>query len=116
MANSPPQIINLCEIPAVDCPCGRARRAFIDQSTFPGTIHLTDIHQDARAHFHEEHTEIYVILSCKSDAKIELDGINYPVSPMTAILIPPQVRHRAIGEMQVLIICNPKFDPADEKF
>jgi len=116
MANSRPQIVRLNEVPAVDCPCGLARRAFADQSTFPGTVHLTEIHRDAKAHFHEQHTEIYVILTCKPDAQIELEGVNYPVTPMTAILIPPGVKHRAIGEMQVLIICNPAFDPTDEKF
>ena len=32
------------------------------------------------------------------------------------LLIPPGVRHRAIGEMTVLIVVIPKFDPADEHF
>jgi hypothetical protein len=30
------------------------------------------------------------------------------------ILIPPEVRHRAVGHMTVLIIVFPKFDPDDE--
>jgi hypothetical protein len=29
-------------------------------------------------------------------------------------MIPPGVRHRAIGKMTVLNIVFPKFDPADE--
>jgi len=29
-------------------------------------------------------------------------------------MIPPGVRHRAIGKMRVLIVAYPKFDPKDE--
>ena len=45
---------------------------------------------------------------------MELDGEQIPVKPGLAILIPPRVRHRAVGRMKVLIVVFPKFDPADE--
>ena len=111
-----PEIVDLNTLPAVDCPCGTARRAFKDQGSFPGTVHLTEIKTDARPHFYKNLTEIYVILDCEPDASMELDGICHPVQPMSAILIPPGVIHRAVGKMRVLIICNPKFDPKDEFF
>jgi mannose-6-phosphate isomerase-like protein (cupin superfamily) len=38
------------------------------------------------------------------------------VKPGLCIVVPPGVRHRAIGKMEVLIIAMPKFDPADEWF
>jgi hypothetical protein len=56
------------------------------------------------------------ILQCDAGAAIELDGVLHPVSPHCAILIPPGVRHRGVGEMSVLIYCTPKFDPEDEFF
>jgi hypothetical protein len=31
-------------------------------------------------------------------------------------MIPPGVRHRALGRMRVLIVVLPKFDPEDEWF
>jgi heat shock protein HspQ len=31
-------------------------------------------------------------------------------------VIPPMVRHRALGEMKVLIVVLPEFDPHDEWF
>ena len=111
-----PTIVDLPSLPGVACPCGIARRAFVEQPEFPGTVHLTEIHQDAREHYHQEHTEVYVILECAEDASIELDGIQQRVSPRTAILIPPGVRHRACGEMTVLIRCTPNFDSQDEHF
>jgi len=93
-----------------------ARRAFADRDEFPGTVHLTQISRDAREHYHQDHTEVYVILECDEGASIELDGQPHPVRPQTAVLIPPGVRHRACGQMTVLILCTPNFDPADEHF
>ena len=110
------RMIDLTAIQPVDCPCGHARRALADFLEFPGTVHLTEISRSAVAHHHLEHTEIYVILECDSDAAMELDGQIHPVRPLTLIAIPPGVVHRAIGEMKVLIVCYPEFDAADEHF
>ena len=49
-------------------------------------------------------------------ARMELDGQLIPVARHQAIVIPPGVRHRAVGTMKVLIVVNPEFDPADEWF
>ena len=38
------------------------------------------------------------------------------VKPGMCILIPPGVRHRAVGKMKVLIFVMPKFDSSDECF
>lgn len=110
------ELVDLNRLPPVPCPCGVARRAFADRPEFPGTVHLTRITRDAARHYHREHTEVYVILECDEDATIELDGEPHAVRPQMSILIPPGVRHRACGEMTVLILCTPNFDPADEHF
>jgi quercetin dioxygenase-like cupin family protein len=111
-----PSIAQLDGLPPVDCPCGTARRAFADRPELPATVHLTEITSDARTHYHRTQTEVYVVLQCSPEAAIELDGVLHPVSPLSAILIPPGVRHRGVGTMSVLIYCTPKFDPADEFF
>jgi mannose-6-phosphate isomerase-like protein (cupin superfamily) len=111
-----PAVVDLNSIPAVACPCGTARRAFADRDEFPGTVHLTSISQTAARHYHRNQTEVYVVLECSEGATIELDGEVHPVTPLTSVLIPPGVRHRAVGEMTVLIVCTPNFDPADEYF
>ncbi len=108
------RIADFAEIPGVQCPCGTARRAFADVPDFPATVHVTSISLDARAHYHKRLTETYYFLECGADARMELDGEVLPVKPGMAILIPPGIRHRAIGEMKVLILVLPKFDPADE--
>ena len=108
------QTVDFADLPGTPCPCGTARRAFTDTPEFPGTLHVTEISVDAQTHYHKRLTETYYILECGSDAAMELDGHRQPVKPGTAILIPPGVRHRAVGAMKVLIVVFPKFDPADE--
>ena len=44
----------------------------------------------------------------------QLDGEQVPVRPGMTVLIPPSVRHRAIGVMKVLVFVVPKFDSLDE--
>ncbi len=91
-----------------------ARRAFTDLADFPLTIHLTEIKTDAALHYHLRLTETYYILECASDARMQLDDDLIPLQPGRCVLIPPGVRHRAIGAMKVLIVVWPKFDPEDE--
>ena len=110
------RIVDFAEIPGVPCPCGSARRAFADVEEFPATIHVTDIHVDAQVHYHKRLTEAYYFLECGPDAAMHLDGEIVPVRPGMSILVPPGVRHSAIGKMQVLIVALPKFDPNDEWF
>ena len=116
MPNNGPEVLDLSQLPGVACPCGVARRGFAEREDFPGTIHLTQIDRSAQTHYHNDHTEVYVVLECDEDAAIELDGRLHAVRPKTSVLIPPGTRHRAVGRMEVVIVCLPKFDPADEHF
>jgi mannose-6-phosphate isomerase-like protein (cupin superfamily) len=108
------RVVDFEQLPAVPCPCGTARRALGDAPGFPGTIHRTEIRADAKVHYHRRLTETYYVLQCSPDAKMQLDDELVPVQPGTCILIPPGVRHRAVGVMTVLIVVFPKFDPDDE--
>ena len=108
------RIADFAEIPGVPCPCGTARRAFADVEDYPSTIHVTEIKIDAERHYHRRITEAYYFLECSPGAQMELDDERVPVHPGMCILIPPGIRHRAIGQMKVLIVATPKFDPADE--
>ena len=110
------QIVDFESLPGVPCPCGTAKRAFADVADYPATVHVTDIADDARVHYHKEHTETYYILECGPDAKLQLDDEQIPIRPGMCILIPPETRHRAIGKMKIINIVIPKFDPADEHF
>lgn len=108
------RIVDFAEVPGVACPCGTAHRAFHDVADYPATIHVTEISEDAALHYHKRLTETYYFLECGAGAAMQLDDEVVHVKPGMCILIPPGVRHRAIGKMKVLIVVLPKFDPTDE--
>lgn len=109
-------VIDLGKTPPLRCPCGWARRAFADVPTAPVSVHRVEILDDARTHYHKAQTETYYVLECEPGAGVELDGEVVPVGPGVAVLIPPGVRHRAVGRMTILNVVCPPFDPADEWF
>ena len=110
------EIIDYPELPGIQCPCGSARRGLMEVESVPYSLHVTEISLDARAHYHKRLTETYFVLQCQADAAIELDGQVLPLKPHMAVVIHPGTRHRALGQMKVLIVASPKFDPADEWF
>ena len=108
------QIEQLDEVEAVRCPCGFAKRAFASPKNQTATLHMVDIQSDSRTHYHKKLTEIYLVL--EGEGEMELDGERYPVRPMSAIMIHPGCRHRAIGKLKIINIPVPAFDPEDEWF
>ncbi len=96
------------------CPCGFTRRAFVSDDNSVATLHLLDVQSDAQVHYHKTLTEIYLVL--EGQGHMELDGELVPVKPMTAIMIKPGCRHRAVGKLRVVIVPIPAFDPQDEWF
>jgi mannose-6-phosphate isomerase-like protein (cupin superfamily) len=107
-------IAQLDEIDSVKCPCGFSRRAFIRADNPVATLHMVDVTEDTRVHYHKKLTEIYLIL--EGDGHMELDGRCVLVKPLTAIFIKPGCRHRAIGKMRIVNVPIPAFDPEDEWF
>lgn len=110
----PYTITQLDELPPAKCPCGYTRRAFVHPENDVASLHLVEITEDARTHYHKNMTEIYLVL--EGEGFIELDGDPIPVKPMTSVLIPPGCRHRAIGDLKVSVIAIPTFDENDEWF
>lgn len=108
------EIVHLPDVAPAPCPCGQARRAFVDSETPVASIHIVDSKKDSEAHYHKHHTEIYLIL--EGEGHIELDGELYPVKPMTTVMIKPGCRHRAVGDLKIANIPIPAFDETDEWF
>ena len=103
-------------LPGVACPCGTARRGFMEVESIPYSLHVTQIEETAQTHYHKHITETYFVLECEPGATLELNGERMPIEPHVAVAIYPGTRHRAVGKMKVLIVASPKFDPADEWF
>ena len=102
------------DIDAVKCPCGFSRRAFVSPDNPAATMHIVDIKQDAKVHYHKKLTEVYLVL--EGEGYMELDGESVPVKPFTAIFIKPGCRHRAVGRMRIVNVSVLAFDPEDEWF
>ncbi len=107
-------VAQLDEIEPVPCPCGSAQRGFAVPDNTMASVHVTEISADAKTHYHKRLTEIYVVL--EGTGHLELDGQRIPLRPMTAVIIRPGCRHRAVGRLRVLNTVIPPFDPADEWF
>jgi mannose-6-phosphate isomerase-like protein (cupin superfamily) len=106
-------ITQMDEVLAQRCPCGLTQRAFGSAANV-ASLHVVDIQEDARTHYHRRMTEIYLVL--EGEGQMELDGQIFPVKPMTAIYIRPGCRHRAIGRLKIVNIPIPSFDESDEWF
>ena len=107
-------VAQLDKVDPVPCPCGQARRAFDVPENTTATIHLVDIAEDSRTHYHKKMTEFYLVL--EGEGHMELDGQTFPLRPMTSVMIKPGCRHRAIGKLRIINIPIPAFDPEDEWF
>lgn len=107
-------IENLNDIDPIPCPCGFSRRAFQQPDNSTATVHQVDIAEDAQTHYHKKLTEIYIVL--EGEGYLELDDKLVPVKPMTAVMIQPGCRHRAVGKFRIINVAIPPFDPQDEWF
>lgn len=105
-------VAQLDAIPPVPCPCGQARRAFNEPGNHLATVHLTEISTDSRAHYHKVMTEIYIVL--EGEGYLEADGERIPLKPMTSVMIRPGCVHRAVGNLKIINVPMPPFNPADE--
>ena len=73
---------------------------------------MVDIKTDSETHYHKKLTEIYLVL--EGEGHMELDGERIPVKPLTSIFIKPGCRHRAVGNLKIINVPIPAFDPSDE--
>lgn len=113
IANKNYSLAQLDTLESVTCPCGQARRAFAETGN-PASLHLVEIRQDAETHYHKGMTEVYLIL--EGEGHLELDGEMVPVKPLTAVMIRPGCRHRAVGDLRIVNVAIPAFDATDEWF
>ena len=98
----------------VPCPCGSATRIVTSHDDSRVSIHRVEISREAKKHYHGKMTEYYVILD--GSGEMELDDDRVTVAPGDLIEIPPGTRHRALGQLRVLVVAMPGFNRDDEFF
>ncbi len=105
---------NVYELRGVKCPCGFSRRALEKPENDIATLHVVDISEDAKEHYHKNMREIYFVL--EGEGELILDGESHPVKPGSTVLINAGTRHKATGKLKVIVVVIPPFDATDEFF
>ena len=107
-------VADLKNITPMPCPCGQARRAFIEPGNDTASFHIVDISENSRPHYHKKMTEIYHVL--EGEGILELDDDRIELKPGITVMIKPRCIHRAVGKLKLINVPIPTFDPADEWF
>ena len=105
-------VADMKKILPTPCPCGQARRAFIEADNQVASFHIVDISENSRPHYHKKMTEIYHVL--EGTGTLELDHDKIDLTPGITVMIQPGCIHRAVGKLKLINVPIPKFDPQDE--
>ena len=107
-------VADIENIAPTPCPCGQARRAFIEPGNDIASFHIVDISANSRPHYHKKMTEIYHVLD--GEGTLELDDDQLDLKPGITVMIKPGCIHRAVGKLKLINVPIPTFDPTDEWF
>jgi len=108
-----PVIRRLSETSPVPCPCGQAYRIMTKEDGGPVSFHIVQIHGQATKHRHARMTETYYCI--EGYGQIELDDEVHDFTPGTVVMIPPGVAHAARGDVTIVNVVSPPFEPGDEE-
>ena len=70
-------IVNTNSLLPTECPCGVAKRAFTDDPAQIASLHVVQVSETAKTHYHKKMTEIYYIL--EGEGQIELDSTLFDI-------------------------------------
>jgi mannose-6-phosphate isomerase-like protein (cupin superfamily) len=84
--------------------CGEIRCLIEEKDGAAAEIHHVHIH-DAKLHYHERTDEFYYVLA--GQGTMTLDGEEIELHPGVVVSVPRGVRHKARGDVTVLVVCVP---------
>jgi mannose-6-phosphate isomerase-like protein (cupin superfamily) len=84
--------------------CGEIRCLIEEKDGAAAEVHHVKI-KDAKLHYHERTDEIYHVIDGRG--AMLLDGEEVELRPGVVVYVPRGVRHKAIGDLTVLVICIP---------
>ena len=93
------------DVPAWTETCGQIRCLIEEKDQAAGEVHLVEI-RDARLHYHERTDEFYYVVS--GTGAMSLDGEEIALHPGVVVYVPRGVKHRAWGDVTVLVTCVPR--------
>ena len=105
--NAPAKSIqrHLTEVPPWAETCGQIRPLLDEKDGAAAEVHHLEI-TDARLHYHERTDEIYYILG--GTGRMALDDEEIELREGLVVYVPRGVKHRAWGDLKVLVVCIPR--------
>jgi len=85
--------------------CGQIRPLIEEQDGAAAEVHHLEI-TDAKLHYHQRTDEIYYVL--KGTGQMRLDDVEIELRKDVTVYVPRGVKHRAWGNLKVLVVCIPR--------
>ena len=85
--------------------CGQIRPLIEESDQAAGEVHHLEI-TDARLHYHELTDEFYYVLA--GTGRMSLDDTEIDLHEGVVVYVPRGTRHRAWGDLKVLVVCVPR--------
>lgn len=85
--------------------CGQIRPVLEEKDGAAAEVHHLEI-TDAKLHYHQRTDEIYYVLA--GQGRMRLDDEEIELQPDVVVYVPRGVRHRAWGNLKVLVVCIPR--------
>ena len=85
--------------------CGQIRPLLEEKDGAAAEVHQLEI-TDAKLHFHERTDEIYYVLD--GEGRMQLDDQEIALQKDVVVYVPRGVRHKAWGNLKVLVVCIPR--------
>ena len=90
--------------------CGQIRPLIEEKDGAAAEVHHLEI-TDAKLHYHQRTDEIYYVID--GQGWMRLDGEEIELSPGVVVYVPRGVKHKAWGQLKVLVTCIPRGVLAD---
>jgi mannose-6-phosphate isomerase-like protein (cupin superfamily) len=84
--------------------CGQIRCLVEEKDGAAAEVHHVQIH-DAKLHYHERTDEFYYVIA--GHGTLTLDGEEAELHPGVVVYVPRGVKHKATGDLTVLVVCIP---------
>ena len=85
--------------------CGQIRPLLEEKDGAAAEVHHLEI-TDAKLHYHERTDEIYYVLD--GQGRMRLDDEEIELCKDVVVYVPRGVKHRAWGDLKVLVVCIPR--------
>ncbi|HVJ79589.1 MAG TPA: cupin domain-containing protein [Planctomycetia bacterium] len=85
--------------------CGTIRTVIEEADQAAGEVHHLEI-TDAKLHYHERTDEFYYVLG--GAGRMSLDDAEIELHEGVCVYVPRGVKHRAWGDLKVLVVCIPR--------